>query len=244
MWWLSNLLLRDLKSWSIPQLDRETERKLLYKAKAGCIESRDLLIRSLVLFAINRAKGRWGMDLEFADYVQYCILGIIAGIKKYNMKYKVRLISYVGWTMRREIAKGRFHGELIHTPAGSEPKTLVPIELAYPICTTTEPKEHDLWFMQYLNERERVVVENHFFNGKTFSQIGKMINRSKERIRQIQYDVFKRIRDAEERATTTTERARIFMATRRSRGCSKKPRKNHVLSAAEQVAKCFANRGN
>lgn len=237
--------LKALENWSIKPLSKKEERRLLWHSKRGCQKSRETLIRSLVRFAINRAKIYSGQGYTIEDFTQFCVMGILEGIDRFNMNYKTRLITHVGWIMRKRVTKERFHGDLIHTPPRQEPKIVMRLGSDFDVPRAEPPPEppqrRDLWFMHHLDAREKVVIDGRFYRKLTLREVGEQLDLHKERIRQIQVDIFKRIRHAEARSTNDAERGRIFASTR---SCSKKPRKNHVLSRQEQVDQCFENRGN
>lgn len=233
-----------LKDWSIQPISREEERRLLRKAKRGCQQSRETLVRSLVRFAINQGKYHSGKGYTLEDYTQFGVMAILEGIDTFKMKHKTRLTTHVGWIMKRVILEARRKGEIIRCPNKREPKIMVEI---YDVPAKEQPEEKvradQLWFMNHLTDRERSVVER-FLKGETLKEVGERFGIVRERVRQIQVKLFRRIRDAESRSTNDTERGRIFVeSARRARSGPKKSRKDHVLSRQEQVDQCFENRG-
>ena len=212
---------------NLPGKPYDNERELLKKAQKGDQQAREMLLMSMMPYAIKMAKKYNGKGMDFEDYRQWAMIGVLEAIDRFDLKLKTRLITFVTWRVRHRLTVAQLKGELIRIPKNNrnphEPKIMVNIDGYDVPVKEQEPINYDSFkWLEILSARERKVLEYRFFNNMTLEQAGVMIHVSKERIRQIIKESLERIRNAK----------------------IKKPRKNHVLSASEEVSKCFENRGN
>lgn len=83
--------------WDEPELDREQERDLARRSRAGDLEARAALIRSGLRHVVQRA-GMLGYRGEaFDDAVQSGCLGLIRAVDRFDPDRGSRLRTYAWW---------------------------------------------------------------------------------------------------------------------------------------------------
>ncbi len=92
--------------WGVPgvtQLDRETERELARRWRAGDRRAGDRLITACLPFVVSIALEyrRWGVPLE--DVVQQGTLGLLRAAAKFDTARECRLATYAAYWVRAEI---------------------------------------------------------------------------------------------------------------------------------------------
>ncbi len=89
-------------------LSAEEEQELILQAQAGETRARDQLILQNMRLILQMARRYCPEDsVDFKDFVQVGVLGIIHGLKKYEPDRGHRLSTYIVWWIRREILKYR-----------------------------------------------------------------------------------------------------------------------------------------
>ncbi len=88
-----------------PLLTAEEERELIKKAKKGDIEARNKLINSNLRYIYKMAKKYSGMGIPISDLINEGVLGLIKAIEKYDLKRRVRLLTYATSWIRQSMMK-------------------------------------------------------------------------------------------------------------------------------------------
>ncbi len=88
-----------------PLLTAEEERELIRKAKQGDIEARNKLINSNLRYIYKMAKKYSGMGIPISDLINEGVLGLIKAIEKYDLKRRVRLLTYATSWIRQSMMK-------------------------------------------------------------------------------------------------------------------------------------------
>ena len=84
-------------------LNKEEERDLLVKAKAGDEKAKGILVSSNLKFAISIAREYRDQGIPLDDLISEANYGLIKAISEYNMREEVRFISYAVWWIRQSI---------------------------------------------------------------------------------------------------------------------------------------------
>ncbi len=88
-----------------PLLTAEEERELIKKAKKGDIEARNKLINANLRYIYKMAKKYSGMGIPISDLINEGVLGLIKAIEKYDLKRRVRLLTYATSWIRQSMMK-------------------------------------------------------------------------------------------------------------------------------------------
>jgi len=91
--------------YKYPLLTAEEERELIKRAKKGDIEARNKLINSNLRYIYKMAKKYSGMGIPISDLINEGVLGLIKAIDKYDLKRRVRLLTYATSWIRQAMMK-------------------------------------------------------------------------------------------------------------------------------------------
>ncbi len=91
--------------YKYPLLTAEEERELIKRAKKGDIEARNKLINSNLRYIYKMAKKYSGMGIPISDLINEGVLGLIKAIEKYDLKRRVRLLTYATSWIRQSMMK-------------------------------------------------------------------------------------------------------------------------------------------
>ncbi len=91
--------------YKYPLLTAEEERELIRRAKKGDIEARNKLINSNLRYIYKMAKKYSGMGIPISDLINEGVLGLIKAIEKYDLKRRVRLLTYATSWIRQSMMK-------------------------------------------------------------------------------------------------------------------------------------------
>lgn len=235
-------IIQTLLDHSTNPITREEERKLLYKAKRNNLDARETLLRCFIRYAIKYSKRYTEKGMEEEDYAQLSMIGILDAIKHFNLRKKVRFMTYLNYRLKSVLVKAQMEGELIRIPKGNEYKSKEPKEMIALTDFEIEEKrkkpldKDSLWFMECLSVREQLILRCRFFYGMTYGQVGKVVKISKERVRQVLKEIFERIRNE--------SKTELRRSTQRLRNSSKKPRADTIFGFGKQMVKRFKNRRN
>jgi len=75
-------------------LNKEEERKILIKAKAGDPRARDLVLNSNLRFVFQVAKSYQGRGLPLSDLIAEGNLGLIKAYERFDLDRNLKFISY------------------------------------------------------------------------------------------------------------------------------------------------------
>lgn len=111
----------DTKYWSdlnkYPPLEREKEKEIAIKAKAGDRKAYETLINSNLRFVVNVAKEYKSQGLELEDLVAYGNVGLCRAFNKYEPERGMKFITYAVWWIRQSILDAlNKHNHLIAVP--------------------------------------------------------------------------------------------------------------------------------
>ena len=81
----------------IPLLTEEEEKDLATRAARGDEKARDRLVKSNLRFVVRIAKGYMNQGLSLEDLIQEGNIGLMEGIKRFDVTKGFRLTTYAGW---------------------------------------------------------------------------------------------------------------------------------------------------
>ena len=208
-----NLYFKDVASTSPLTRDEELELWRDYKYN-GNVASRDRLVVANLRFVANVARQYQGRGLSYSDLIAEGNLGLLRAIDKFDGERGYKVISYAVWWIKQSIL------EALEKRNASNDEDL-PLDYEKPLDTDNDDysikinddnyindgsdanteKEREAainFLMDYLNKRERNIITKYYgLDGnkpKTLEEIGFEYGLTKERIRQIKNQSFKKMR--------------------------------------------------
>jgi RNA polymerase primary sigma factor len=103
---IETMYFNDIKKY--PLLSPAEERKLLRQIKENVPGAVDKLVKSNLKFVIQVARHHIGKGLELSDLINEGNRGLIIAAQKFNLKKRVRFISYAVWWIRQSIQRAIF----------------------------------------------------------------------------------------------------------------------------------------
>ena len=196
-------------------LSREEEYDLWHKYKyENDIEARNKLVAANLKFVANIAKNYQGRGLSYSDLISEGNIGLIRALDNFDGNKGFKVISYSIWWIRQAIKEAIEKRNVIDAedlPKFNEKEEIDDnddVDSKIPHNFTYEnnfEKEHDIKtkigsLMNFLSNKEKTIITQYYgLNGckpKTLDEIGKEFGISKERIRQINENSFKKMRSA------------------------------------------------
>jgi len=192
---LLELLCKDIGV--IPILSREEEYEIAKDAQRGDRQAINRLAEANIRFVIKTAFKYWKPGLPLMDKISEGCLGLMRAIETFNPDLGFRLLTYaeqqIKWHIINVIKDSRKHGlDSLDMPVYEDDDVTLK-----DLLVSEEPSSDEKCFysetgsrvqdlLNFLNDRERKVIELRFWHDKTLREIGSIINLSDERIRQIE----------------------------------------------------------
>lgn len=203
-------------------VSREEERKLVKLAKQGDVSAKNRILESNLRFVFNVAKNYKGYGVSLNELISEGNMGLIKAIEKFDLTKEVKFISYAVWWIRQGIQAyiktkgcGRSVSTVDEESIKAEVTTNDIIDEEDEIINKNETilsNEEDEFnkeikfnqdivvskLLSKLEPREKYIIEQYYgLNGeksKNLEEIGKDLQLSKERVRQIKLTCFKTLR--------------------------------------------------
>lgn len=114
-----DLYLRDIAR--IPLLSADEEREACIRVQEGDYAAFELLVVSNLRFVVNRAKVfcRSRRHVPFPDAIQEGSIGLIAGVRRYDLERGTRLLTYASYWINQAMYNASENYRLIRSPKGS-----------------------------------------------------------------------------------------------------------------------------
>ena len=195
-------------------LSREDEYDLWYKYKhENDINARNKLVSANLKFVANIAKNYQGRGLSYSDLISEGNIGLIRALDNFDGDRGFKIISYSVWWIKQAIKEAIDKRNMMDTedlPVFNEKDELeidedsngTKFDIPY---ETNDNDEADIKqkigsLMNFLSNKEKDIITQYYgLDGskpKTLEEIGKELGISKERIRQINENSFKKMRSA------------------------------------------------
>lgn len=188
-------------------LDKETEIRLAKRIAKGDRKARDHMIRANLTLVVHIAKRYRENGLPFEDLISEGNLGLIRAVDKYDLTHKTRFSTYACWWITQTIQRAIKKNRLVHVPVylidndkkkratklykdeAEKILSAVFVQVDHGIPDRVKGDDIDnkdlvenIFIL--VDERARNVLEL-CSEGFTNAAIGRMLNLSRERIRQI-----------------------------------------------------------
>lgn len=202
-------------------LSKQEEKELILKCRNGDIGARNKLLESNLKFVFDIAKKYTGRGVPISDLISEGNMGLIRAYEKFDETKDVKFISYAVWWIKQAMLECIRKNSIKEMNETSDEETINPIldkavmddedehvttyETEYSdeydtIETETEEghKIYVSFLLARLTNRERHVIESYYgFNDNkelTLYEIGKEMNLSSERVRQIKVTAMRKLR--------------------------------------------------
>lgn len=195
-------------------LQKEEELELFRQVKEGNLEARNILIESNLKFVFNIAKRYKGQGVEMAELISEGNLGLLKAFEKFDETRGVKFISYAVWWIREYIqdrikkipredlledsVRSLYKQEDLLTDEEDDEEVKDGMNNDQEEEISDEMKMLLSDMLDKLPSRNKRIMELYFgLNGEkeqTLDEIGKELNISKERVRQIKLSSLKVLR--------------------------------------------------
>ena len=199
-------------------LSKDEEMSLWEKYKKNNdLSARDKIIKSNLKFVASVAKPFQGLGLSYSDLIAEGNMGLLKAIERFDYQKGYKTISYSVWWIRQSILEALNERNLINgdeLPKDFEKNIETDDDSTY---ITSEPEQNEIvdgdamsfirrkeiastisTLMESLTKREKTILVDYFgLEGEesiTLEEIGKKLNLTKERVRQIKEKALKKMR--------------------------------------------------
>ena len=194
-------------------LDANAERELLIKSKSGDISARNKIVESNLRFVFDIARRFRGRGVSMSDLISEGNIGLMKAIERFDMSRDVKFFSYAVWWIRQHMMKEIVSQRERETNESGFDDVFR--DNAHPdnVCPDDDIEENDASLngisdnnvdfyevqqkhfvveklLAKLDDRERIIISKYFgieddSDGHNINEIGKELNLSSERVRQL-----------------------------------------------------------
>lgn len=208
---------KDIKDYD--PLTKAEEKELFKKIKEGDLEARNKVLTANLKFVIDVAKKYKGFGVPFADLISEGNMGLIRAIDKFDTNFDVKFYCYAVWWIRQAMQSciqnrqaitnieikdnenAKSYNDMSDDAFEDESDGYLSESDDYADGTDIFTDNYDSYvveeLMKKLDDRERYIVSEYFgFENKpkNLEYIGKKLNISKERVRQIKSQALRKLR--------------------------------------------------
>ena len=205
---------KDISKFS--PLSKEEELSLWEKYKMeNDLKARDKIVKSNLKFVASVAKPYIGMGLSYSDLIAEGNLGLMKAMEKFDYTKDFKTISYSVWWIRQTILEALKKRNILQGDELTQSDNMDEENNSDSDDELLEPEKYVESFnfsninmmddslivsklLDVLTEREKTVISRYFgfgsSEGMTLEEIGKELNLTKERIRQIKEGALKKLR--------------------------------------------------
>ncbi len=196
-------------------LDRETERDLIARAQAGCKDSMERVVRSVLRLVVRVAtKYRRFVNNDHELAMSCALVTLMNCIRTFDASKNCRLATVAGNAIYFELMKERFNFAAVHIPhvAARHPATVEKAKRAMQAAGDVYQRDNEPHYtpaldpvdvdelrrelsaaMIWLDSREQEILTRRM-DGETLREIGGSMELSKERVRQLEERAIKKLR--------------------------------------------------
>lgn len=203
-------------------LSKEEENELISRYRNGDLKARDKLLESNLKFVFDVAKKYTGRGVAISDLISEGNMGLIRAYEKFDETKGVKFISYAVWWIKQSMLECIRRNNIKEMNEINDEETINPVfeksvgdeenddyEITYDMSYSDEGdtieseaeeghKVYVSFLLARLTDRERKVIESYYgFNDSkelTLFEIGKEMNLSSERVRQIKVTAMRKLR--------------------------------------------------
>jgi RNA polymerase primary sigma factor len=107
--------LKEIRKY--PPFDKEEERIVIHKAKAGDRKAYEELMNRNLRFVVSVAKKYQNQGIPLEDLIQIGNAGLLKAFKSFDTKREVKFITYAVWWIKQSLLEAIHHdGRLIRLP--------------------------------------------------------------------------------------------------------------------------------
>jgi len=166
-----------------PLLSAQEEVKFAREAIAGSVASRERMIVSNLRLVVKIARRYNNRGLALLDLIEEGNLGLIRAVEKFDPERGFRFSTYATWWIRQTIERALMN----------QTRTIrLPIHVVKELNFIVE-------WLGVLNEKQKEVLSRRFgllgHEPATLEEVGSEIGLTRERVRQIQVEALKRLKE-------------------------------------------------